>query len=200
MMLRREFLIALLATPVSATAQSRRFRVGWLVFGGATLGPIEQTLKDALAEHGLVDGHNIEIIYRYANGTPARLAELASELVVQGPDLLLAIGGDVIKALFEASKGSIPFAGGISDNPMRAGIAASLARPGKNFTGTTYLTDEMASKRMALLKEVVPHAMRLLQESSEAMLHRRRCCSLIETTSRWVIQRTLAVAIRSRKH
>jgi putative tryptophan/tyrosine transport system substrate-binding protein len=190
MMHRREFLIALLATPVSATAQSRRFRVGWLVFGGATLGPIEQTLKDALAEHGLVDGHNIEIIYRYANGTPARLAELASELVAQGPDLLLAIGGDVIKALFEASKGSIPIVGGISDNPMRAGIAASLARPGKNFTGTTYLTDEMASKRMELLKEVVPHAMRVAaifnpQHLDDEITFARRSAELlgIELTS-----------------
>jgi putative ABC transport system substrate-binding protein len=161
MMHRRKFLIALLAAPVSAAAQSRSFRIGWLVFGGATLGPIEQTLKDALAQHGFVDGRNIEIIYRYANGTPARFPELARELVGQRPDLLLAVGGDVIQALFEASKGSIPIVGGVSDNPIRAGTAVSLARPGKNFTGVTFLTDEMAAKRMELLKEVVPHARRV---------------------------------------
>src|ERR1700716_3083645 len=134
MMHRREFLMALLAVPASATAQSRRFRIGWLVFGDTTLGEVDRSLKDALVQRGLVDGGNIEISYRYANGVPARLAELASELVAQKPDMLLAVGGDVIKALFDANKSGIPTVGGISDSPVRAGIAASLARPGKNFT------------------------------------------------------------------
>jgi putative ABC transport system substrate-binding protein len=142
----------------SAVAQRRPFRIGWLVFGGATLGPIDQSLKDALAERGLVDGRSIELVYRYANGIAAQLPQLAEELVAQKPDLLLAIGGDIIKALFDASRGTIPIAGAVSDNPMRAGIAASLARPGKNFTG---LTDEMAEKRMELLKDVVPNTRRV---------------------------------------
>jgi putative ABC transport system substrate-binding protein len=153
--------MALLAAPAAAAAQNRRFRFGWLVFGGATLGPIDQTFKDALAQRGLVDGGNTEIIYRYANGESARLAELAGDLVAQKPDMLLGVGGDVIKALFEASKGGIPIVGGVSDNPIRAGIAASLARPGKNFTGLTFLTDEMAAKRIELLKEAAPNARRV---------------------------------------
>jgi putative ABC transport system substrate-binding protein len=144
----------------SAVAQRRPFRIGWLVFGGATLGPIDQSLKDALAERGLVDGRSIELVYRYANGIAAQLPQLAEELVAQKPDLLLAIGGDIIKALFDASRGTIPIAGAVSDNPMRAGIAASLARPGKNFTGLTFLTDEMAEKRMELLKDVFPYTAR----------------------------------------
>jgi putative ABC transport system substrate-binding protein len=118
-------------------------------------------LKDALARTGLVDGRNIEIVFRYANGKSDQLAGLASELVAQKPDLLLAVGGDVIKPLFEASKGSIPIVGGVSDSPMRAEIAVSLARPGKNFTGVTFLTDEMAAKRMEILKEVAPNARRV---------------------------------------
>jgi putative ABC transport system substrate-binding protein len=118
-------------------------------------------LKDALVQTGLVDGRNIEIVFRHANGKPDQLAGLASELVAQKPDLLVAIGGDVIKPLFEASKGGIPIVGGVSDNPMRAGIALSLARPSKNFTGVTYLTDEMAAKRIELLKEVAPNARRV---------------------------------------
>jgi putative ABC transport system substrate-binding protein len=131
------------------------------VYGGTTLGPIDQSLKDALAQTGLVDGRTIEIVFRYANGRPDQLGGLAAELVAQKPDLLVAIGGDVIKPLFEASKGGIPIVGGVSDNPMRAGIALSLARPSKNFTGVTYLTDEMAAKRMELLKEVAPNARRV---------------------------------------
>ena len=118
-------------------------------------------MKDALAQVGLVDGRNIEIVFGYANGKTDQLAQLALELVAQKPDLLLAVGGDAIKPLFDASKGGIPIVGGVSDSPMRAGIAVSLARPSKNFTGITFLTDEMAAKRMEFLKEVAPNARRV---------------------------------------
>ena len=160
--MRREF-IALLggaaATwPLAARAQKSLPRIGWLVFGDAKkMGPVDQSLKDALVQAGLLDGRNIEIVFRYANGMPDRLAELATELVAQRPNLLLAVGGDVIKSLFEASKGSIPIVGGVSDSPIRSGIAVSLARPSKNFTGVTFLTDEMAAKRIELLKQVAPN-------------------------------------------
>ena len=164
-MRRREFITflggAVAAWPLTARAQKSLPRIGWLVYGGTILGPIDQSLKDALAQTGLVDGRTIEIVFRYANGKPDQLAGLAAELVAQKPDLLVAIGGDVIKPLFEASKGGIPIVGGVSDNPMRAGIALSLARPSKNFTGVTYLTDEMAAKRMELLKEVAPNSTRV---------------------------------------
>jgi putative ABC transport system substrate-binding protein len=164
-MQRREFIAvlggAVAAWPLAARAQKSLPRIGWLVFGDAKLGPIDQSLKDALAQAGLLDGRNIEIVFRYADGISDRLAELATELVAQRPNLLLAVGGDVIKPLFEASKGSIPIVGGVSDSPMRAGIAVSLARPSKNFTGITFLTDEMAAKRIELLKEVAPNARRV---------------------------------------
>ena len=161
-MRRREFIARFSAArqPPSrlspAAAQRRAVRIGWLVFGGATLGPIDQSLKDALVQRGLIEGRNIEIVHRHADGIAARLPELAAELVAQKPDLLLAVGGDVAKALFDASHGAIPIVAGISDNPIRAGMAASLARPATNFTGLTFLTDEMAAKRMELLKEVAP--------------------------------------------
>ena len=164
-MRRREFITflggAVAAWPLSARAQKSLPRIGWLVYGGATLGPIDQSLKDALAQVGLVDGRNIEIVFGYANGKTDQLARLALELVAQKPDLLVAVGGDAIKPLFNASKGGIPIVGGVSDSPMRAGIAVSLARPGTNFTGITFLTDEMAAKRMEFLKEVAPNARRV---------------------------------------
>jgi putative ABC transport system substrate-binding protein len=162
---RREFIAvfggAAAVWPIKARSQKSLPRIGWLVFGDANLGPIDQSLKDALAQAGLIDGRTIEIVYRYANGASDRLTELATELVAQKPALLLAVGGDVIKPLFEASKGKIPIVGGVSDSPMRAGIAASLARPGNNFTGITFLTDEMAVKRIELLKEVEPGTRRV---------------------------------------
>jgi putative ABC transport system substrate-binding protein len=173
------------AIPLTVAAQRKPFRIGWLVFGGTTLGPVDRSLKDALAQRGLVDGRSIEIVYRYGNGVAARFPELAQELVAQKPDLLLAVGGDVIKALFEASKGTIPIVGGVSDNPMRAGIAVSLARPGKNFTGVTFLTDEMAAKRMELLKDVVPHAKRVAaifnpQHLDDELTYARRGAEALE--------------------
>jgi putative tryptophan/tyrosine transport system substrate-binding protein len=80
---RREF-IALLggaaAWPLAARAQQpqhRHFRIGWLVFGGAALGVVDRTLLDALKERGLIDARNIELIFRYANGVPTQLGDLA---------------------------------------------------------------------------------------------------------------------------
>jgi len=105
-MKRREFIAvlggAVAAWPLAARAQKSLPRIGWLVFGDAKLGPIDQSLKDALAQAGLIDGRNIEIVFRYANGMSDRLAELATELVAQKPKLLLAVGGHVIMPLFEA--------------------------------------------------------------------------------------------------
>src|SRR6266481_7620940 len=157
-MRRRDFITLLggaaVAWPLAARAQKSPPLIGCLLFVFAKLEPIDQSLKDALAQGGLVDGRNIEIVFRYANGRSDRLAELSAELIAQKPNLLLAVGSPVVMPLFEASKGGVPIVGGISESPMRAGIAVSLARPGKNFTGLTFLTDEMAAKRIELLKEV----------------------------------------------
>ena len=164
-MRRREFLAGIGGTaavwPLAARAQKSMPRIGWLVYGDAKLGPIDQSLKDALTQAGLVDGRNIEIVFRYANGRSDRVAELSAELIAQKPNLLLAVGGPVVMPLFEASKGGVPIVGGVSESPMRAGLALSLARPGKNFTGVTFFTDEMAAKRIELLKEVAPNAKRV---------------------------------------
>ncbi len=164
-MKRRQFITliggAAASWPLTARAQKSLPRIGWLVYGDAKLGPIDQSLKDALTQAGLVDGRNIEIVFRYANGRSDRLAALSAELIAQKPDLLLAVGGPVVMPLFEASKGGVPIVGGVSESPMRAGIAVSLARPGKNFTGVTFFTDEMAAKRIELLKEVAPNAKRV---------------------------------------
>jgi putative ABC transport system substrate-binding protein len=110
-MRRREFLNVLggvaVAWPFAAHGQQgqrRRFRVGWLVFGGATLDVIDRTLRDALSERGLIDGHKIEVIFRYANGVQTRLGELAGEIIAERPNILIGIGGDVVRALLSASK------------------------------------------------------------------------------------------------
>jgi putative ABC transport system substrate-binding protein len=161
MMNRRALLITLALGPAAATAQDRRFRIGWLVFGAPPLGEIDRTLIDALAERGFSDGGKLEIVFRYAKGDLTALADLAADLVAQKPDLLIAIGGEIVRALFTASDGVIPVIGGTSENPVRAGLARTLGHPGMNFTGVTYLTDELAAKRLELLKETAPNSKRV---------------------------------------
>ena len=90
------------AWPLAVRAQKSLPRIGWLVFGDAKNWDQSISHRRTLAQAGLLDGRNIEIIFRYANGMPDRLADLATELVAQRPNLLLAVGGDVIKPLFEA--------------------------------------------------------------------------------------------------
>src|ERR1700752_4172296 len=111
-MRRREFIAgiggAAAVWPLGARAQKSMPRIGWLVYGGATLIPIDQSLKDALTQAGLVDGRNIEIVFRYANGRSDRLAELSAELIAQKPELLLSGGGPVVMPPFEATLGGRP--------------------------------------------------------------------------------------------
>jgi putative tryptophan/tyrosine transport system substrate-binding protein len=165
---RREFITlvggAVAGWPLSARAQrlqSRRFRIGWLAFSGAALGVVDGKLWNALSERGLIEARNTEVTFRYANGMPERLGELAVELVAQKPDLLIGIGGDVVRALLGASRGSIPIVGGVSEDPVRAEFSVSLARPGKSFTGVTFITDELAAKRVEFLKEAAKGARRV---------------------------------------
>jgi putative ABC transport system substrate-binding protein len=165
-MRRRDFLVGMSSSfaggcaRVAHAQQNRIFRIGWLVFG-RSFQIIDRTLRDALSERGLIEGQKIEVIPRYANGAPTRLAGLADELVAQRADLLVGIGGDVVRALLGASKGSIPVIGGVSDDPVRAEFAISLRRPGKNFSGVTFITDELAPKRIEFLKEAAPYARRI---------------------------------------
>src|SRR4029079_8797501 len=99
-MQRREFITVLgglvAAWPLAARAQKSLPRIGWLVYGGLALRRSDQSLKDALAQVGLVDGRNIEIVFGYANGKTDQLPRLASELVAQQPNLLLARVGEPI--------------------------------------------------------------------------------------------------------
>src|SRR2546423_15638927 len=123
-MQRREFIAviggAVAAWPLAARAQKSLPRIGWLVFGDAKLGPIDQSLKDALAQAGLLDGRNIEIIFRYANGNPDRLDELATELVAPRPNVLLAVCGDAVNPQLQEREGSITIFAGGSESPIGA--------------------------------------------------------------------------------
>ena len=109
-------------------------------------------VRNSLSELGYVEGRNFTASYYFAEGKPERLADLAAILVSEKPDLILAIGGDVAPDAARATS-TIPMVFYSSADPTQLGLAASLARPGGNATGITLLLDDLASKRMELLKE-----------------------------------------------
>src|SRR6202040_2616184 len=156
-MRRREF-IALLggaaAWPLAARGQAAKVpRLGVLLFSSSD--PQLAPIQDRLRELGYVQGKNLLATYRYGEGSYEHLAQFAAELVAEKPDLLLALGGDVAPYAVAATS-TIPIVFLSSADPVRLGLAASLARPGGNATGVTLLLDDTASKRLEFLKEAVP--------------------------------------------
>ena len=90
-------------------------------------------------------GKNVSMEYRFAGGKPERIEEVAAELARLNPDVILAIGGDVVPAAQKATK-TIPIVIWVSNDPVQSGIVASLAHPGGNTTGITLILDELAGK------------------------------------------------------
>jgi putative ABC transport system substrate-binding protein len=155
-MRRREFLSLLggaAAWPLAARAQhaAKIPRLGVLLHSTPQADPQMETARPALRDLGYVEGRNLAIEYRYAEGRPERLPDLAAELVRMQPDVVFALGGDVTPAAVKATQ-TIPIVFTSSADPVRLGFVASLA-PGRNATGVTFLLDELASKRLEILKQ-----------------------------------------------
>jgi putative tryptophan/tyrosine transport system substrate-binding protein len=119
-------------------------------------------IRLALRELGYIEGQNIAIEYRYAEGRPDREPGLAAELVRLKVDIIVVAAGDIpIRAAKNATK-TIPIVmTGQGSDPVKAGHVESLARPGGNVTGLTNLTRELGGKRLELLKEAVPKLSRV---------------------------------------
>jgi len=158
---RRTFLAGtggLLAAPLAAEAQqaAKVFKVGELHPGIGS----EERLA-ALREVGYVEGQNLVVERRHAEGHLDRLPALATELVGLKPDVILATGEPSIRAAKNATK-VIPIVMAFAEDPVGKGLVASLARPGGNITGVSLVAaGTMAAKRVEVLKEVVPRARRI---------------------------------------
>ena len=165
--MQRRYVLSLLggaaaSWPFSAHGQQRPKvpRLGVLLFSTPQADPQMAAVHSSLRELGYVEGQNIILVYRYAEGKYERLADLAADLVSEKPDLLLALGGDVAPYAAKATL-TIPIVFISSADPVQLGLAASLARPTRNATGVTLLLDDTASKRLELLKEAVPGVQRV---------------------------------------
>jgi ABC-type uncharacterized transport system substrate-binding protein len=130
-------------------------RIGVLLFGSPGTEPNVAAFLEGLRELGYIEGKNIFIEYRYAEGKPERLRSLAAELVANKPDLIFALGGDVAPSARVATN-TIPIVMAVSNDPVQAGLVPSLAHPGGNITGVTFVSSDLAAKRLQFLHEIAP--------------------------------------------
>jgi putative ABC transport system substrate-binding protein len=155
---RRTFCSMLLALPFPARAQqpTKIPRIGFLGANFPTTNPARrEAFRQGLRELGYVEGKNISIEYRFAEGKPDRLPELAADLVRLKVDIIVTAGPASIRPAKEATA-TIPIVMAFDDDPVGNGFVASLARPGGNITGLSTLAPEIGGKRLELLKEIVP--------------------------------------------
>src|SRR6516162_8761325 len=161
-MRRRDFMAGLLlaaaARPVRAQQPGATRRIGMLSPGGTE--PSDPTFKmlnaflQALQDLGYTEGQNLSVERDYAKGSSDRLRELAAELVRSKPDIIVAFSTTAARPARQAT-GSIPIVAVAMADPVEDELVASLARPGGNVTGTTFLGPELVAKRLQLLSEVV---------------------------------------------
>ena len=141
--------------PLTHAQQSKQFRLGWLTTGpAADVNPFLDALRAGLAPLGYAEGRNLTVIARYADGDLGRVPVLAEELARLPVDLI-ATQGTATRQLQKVTA-IVPVVYVFSADPVLAGIAESLARPGRNMTGITLLSAELNGKRLELLREIMP--------------------------------------------
>ena len=157
---RRDFLIAagaLLAAPLAAEAQqaAKVPRIGYLTTSLGVSPQRPEAFRQGLRDLGYVEGRNVVIEYRDAEGKADRLPALAAELVALKVDVILAEGGTLGPRVAMQATTTIPIVFAAGD-PVGSGLVTSLARPGGNVTGLSSLGPEVVGKRLELLKQAVP--------------------------------------------
>jgi putative tryptophan/tyrosine transport system substrate-binding protein len=154
--------VVLLALGVTAEAQQSKVpRIGFLGAPPASaMSDRIEALRQGLRELGYVEGKNIVIEYRYADGKLDRLPALVAELVRLKVEVIVTAGPQATRRAKEATV-TIPIVMGFDNDPVASGFVASLARPGGNITGLSLLSPELSGKRLEILKEVVPKLSRV---------------------------------------
>ena len=159
-MRRRDFIKAIAAAaaawPLAAQAQQQKLpTIGFL--GAATpstWGPWVDAFAQRLRELGWIEGRTVTVEYRWAEGRNERYAEIAAEFVRLNVDVIVTSGSAVPAARQATSR--IPIVFGVANDPLGGGLVASLSRPGGNVTGLSIQSTELAGKRLAFLREVLP--------------------------------------------
>ena len=150
----------LFAALAAAQPPGKNPRVGVLLFGAPSSDPNLAAFIAGLRELGWVEGRNLTLEYRSAEGRPERLRELAQQVASLKPDVIVVLGGDMVPFVKDATS-TIPIVMLTSQDPVESGVIASFARPGGNLTGVAFVSAETASKRLQFLKEAVPSVSRV---------------------------------------
>ena len=168
---RRDFITLLGAAAASAAAgplavraqqgdrlPRRNARVGILNYADAQDANVNE-FRNAMHELGYLEGQNLAITYRWADGRLDRLPELAAELLAGGVDVIVAIGPAVWAA--KRATTTVPIVIAFSGDPVGNGVVSSLARPGGNITGFSYMSTDWAAKRIELITQAFPNSTRI---------------------------------------
>ncbi len=162
-MRRREFIALFgstaIAWPLAAHAQQgAKPVIGYLHLASSEpYAAMMSAFRDGLKETGYIDGQNVTIEYRWAEGQPERLPQLVADLLHEQVSVLATGGGDLPARAAKQASGTIPIVFVTSD-PVASHLVESLNRPGANLTGVSLFTVELGPKRFGLLRELVPHA------------------------------------------
>jgi len=156
-------ILGLLAAPLAAAAQppAKIPRIGYLGPTSSSAGArLLESFRQGLRELGYVEGQNIFVDYRWAEGMPDRFPALAAELIQLRVDAIVTYNNAAVAALQQATR-TIPIVVANMGDPVGSGLVASLARPGGNITGFSGLAEELSGKWVALLREAVPKVSRV---------------------------------------